>query len=888
MKIYSMKYQERDEDFANLAIGKWINPEPWHKWFGEGGPEDTTQISLLGDILTLPIYQVDFQMSLNGKDWETFDSDNNGTGAYVATLSGSSEGDRWSGYFDHSLLQNESALVYFRARVFIEGQEEILVSGQRYFDATPPSSVQTNLRDGMVVEDNQFMLQIEPILADIESIGVHIETKVDTFSKGIPQLEQRKEYRDENGNYHCAPTAASACLSYFGEQGDTQITAGLSGDALTDSLAEYMNTNDHVLGTYVSDIRSGLKKWIRNHGNAYTMRKFEDFDFGFLRGELERSQNVLTDIYWPGGGGHAMTMNSIVNTPLENGRYLTDYMDPWTTGGVYNWGEVDSAQQYLYNFNGAGAEGDLGDVTVVCPKETQPIPDGYDIYDLPEINEIPIELPDEGWYFIKLIMMDSQGNKHTKIYSMKYQERDEDFANLAIGKWINPEPWHKWFGEGGPEDSTKISLLGDILSLPIYQVDFQMSLNGQDWETFDSDNDGAGAYQATSLGSPEGDRWSGYFDHSLLQNESALVYFRARVFAEGYEEVILVTGQRYFDATPPNSIQTNLEDGMSVRGEQFLLQIEPILADIESIGIHIETKVDTFSKGIPQLEQRKEYRDEGGDYHCAPTAASACLSYFGEQGDTQITAGLSGDALTDSLAEYMNTNQSGYGTYVTDIRSGLKKWIRNHGNNYTMRRFHDFDFGFLRGELERSQNVLVGIYWPGGGGHAITMNSIVNTPLENGRYSVDFMDPWTTGGVYNWGEVDSSQEYMYSFNGAGDEGDLGDVTVVCPKETVPIPDGYEIYMPEEINEIPLVLPEEGWYFIKLIIMDGQGNKYTKISAINRDDNYDLDGDGIIDLNDLKLSIQYWKTGNLAGDLNNDFIMDIRDIQIMIVQLGLAE
>jgi len=59
---------------------------------------------------------------------------------------------------------------------------------------------------------------------------------------------------------------------------------------------------------------------------------------------------VLLRIQWPGDGGHAVTFNSIVNTPQSDGTIRVDVMDPY--GGEIGYGDLDTGTGWLDNFDG--------------------------------------------------------------------------------------------------------------------------------------------------------------------------------------------------------------------------------------------------------------------------------------------------------------------------------------------------------------------------------------------------------------------------------------------------------------------------------------------------------------------------------------------------------
>lgn len=398
-----------------LRIGDYMNPEPWHNWIG--GEDGVTRVQLHIFDPYGEIDYVEFYYSLDGGlTWELFYTDNDGyepnEDTYgIATLTG----DGWSGYFNHSTIPQISTELLFRAIAY-GPPEPFIVENTIVYDPTPPTSVTLNIEDWDIIQDDTVWVDVDPILADIDTVVVFEEEKPDTYIKGIPGISQQP-----HSPTHCAPTAAAACLKYFEGQGDTLIGGGLGDHDLVDSLAARSGTNQGISGTLPSNLANGIRGWIRDHGNGYTVRGPKNFNWKEVRDELERSQDVLVGVYWDGGGGHRMTMNSIVNTPV-NGRYRVDFMDPWT--GDTRWGNLDPSNGYLSGFNGAGASGELGNIIIVCPKENDPktgpgSPQGGGSG--PNPPPIPIPLPYPGFWWLRIIIIDLSGHSARLIRILKYQ-----------------------------------------------------------------------------------------------------------------------------------------------------------------------------------------------------------------------------------------------------------------------------------------------------------------------------------------------------------------------------------------------------------------------------------------------------------------------------------
>jgi hypothetical protein len=397
---------------------------------------------------------------------------------------------------------------------------------------------------------------------------------------------------------------------------------------------------------------------------------------------------------------------------------------------------------------------------------------------------------------------------------------------LRVGDWLNPEPWHNWIG--GPDDTTQIQLQIVDPDSQIQYVDFYYSTDGgSNWIFLQTDYNGYEPFENTTTPvDPQGDGWSAYLPHSILPLEIVPLHLKAIAYME--PDTLVVTNQTTYDPSPPSSITLNVYDWQAVTSETLYLDIDPVLADIESIVCYLEEKVDTFSKGIPKISQQPH-----SCTHCAPTAAAACLKYFEAQGDTHIAGGLNDHQLVDAIAGRSGTNQGHSGTYPSDLANGLRSWISDHCNGYTVRGPLDFDWKEARDELERCQDVLMGIYWDEGGGHRMTLNSIVNTPLPNGKIKVDFMDPWT--GDYEWGEMNPNTGHVSGFTGAGASGTLENTIIVCPKE--PDPGGGGPGPPQgggggpNPPPIPIPFPHPGDWWIHAVVIDQSGNAHRVIRVV---------------------------------------------------------
>jgi hypothetical protein len=420
---------------------------------------------------------------------------------------------------------------------------------------------------------------------------------------------------------------------------------------------------------------------------------------------------------------------------------------------------------------------------------------------------------------------------------------------VTAGPWFDPEPWNDWIGTDSPED--------DTLRVPLHYYDpdplneithvsFEWDSLGH-WTYIGTDFDGDEPWFDTSgHAQPVGTGWSVVASIPLPPPEPAL---RVRAIPHGGVKgrgrangEVEVDPSASWGRSGLSDWETHDEDTLGV-------PINPNGSDIDYVTIYLRNMIDAFDKGVPGINQQGH-----GVWHCAPTATAQCLKWFEQElGDTDITGGLSDHELVDALAEYFGTNQGPEpGTYISEWIGGLQEWIRDYGAGYTMRSYkHYDDFGWtwtendwkrMRDELQREQDVLLGIFWEVGeneyeGGHVLTFNSIDNEELPNGHIVLDFKDPWTGGTVY--GELDPATGRLSGLGGAGGGGaaKIGATLVVCPREIVPGNWGPYIPVYEGPNTWPepikIYVPDLGTYFIDQVIVNALGNAQRITNIIVR-------------------------------------------------------
>ena len=825
-----------------LRIGDWINPEEWHNWIPAN---EETQVQLLAFDPNNDITMVNFLFSLDGINFMSFYTDDDGSQPFEDSFGSSSgEGDGWSGYLSAWQLQMDYDPLYFKAELTLNDGEVLEVENSTYYDFSPPSAIEMNVTDWMIIDGDSVCIDIDPGLCiDLDYVEVTLVAKADTFAKGIPPISQQP-----HSPTHCAPTAAASCLKYFEAQGDMQICGGLNDFQLVQALAGVSNTNNGHSGTYVSDLVNGLRNWIMSHGNNYTIRGPLPFDWRQMRNELEKCQDVLSGIYWPNDGGHRMAFNSIINRPdPETGLIRVDFMDPWTGDIEFGW--LDPISGDVTGFTGAGPAGELGNIIIVCPKETVITPDTGTRLNGPnppsQCLPLPPPTPRPALYFLNMQVVDQDGHKATFDLVMDFQppatQVDELF--LRIGDYVLAEEWHDWVPAN---EETHIQLLASDPENEILAVTFSYSPDGENWEIFSTDEDGTQPWENTfGTSANEGDGWSCSLPPGILPVDYDHLWCRAEILLSN-GEVLEVENNKDYDHTPPSGIEMDVYDWMINYGDSVCIDVDPGLCiDLSYVEVNFVAKADTFAKGIPPISQQAH-----SSMHCAPTAAAACLKYFEAQGDNQICGGLNNFDLVQALAGVCNTSTTN-GTGVSNLANGLRQWITGHGNGYTLRGPLPFDWRQMRNELEKCQDVLSGIYWPNDGGHRMAFNSIINRPdPETGLIRVDFMDPWTGDIEFGW--LDPVSGDVTGFTGAGSAGELGNIIIVCPKETVITPDtGTRLNGPNPPSQClpqPRPIPRPALYFLNMQVVDQDGHKAT----------FDL----VMDfqppqINDLRLRVGDW-------------------------------
>jgi len=409
-----------------LQVAGWFNAESWYQYVWPTAEEpDHLRIPLQLQIPDppSPITSVDFFFDDSGT-WTHLGTDSDGADPWFDSIGMSPPtGDGWALVADLP-TGVFGPLAHFRAVAHTAGREEIATEFIIPVDLAAPARSTTTLEDWSIIDEDTLGITLDPNGASIDSVFVWLRMMPDIFDKPVPGINQQT-----HSQTHCAPTAAAQCLKYFeAAQGDDEVTGHLNDDALVDSLAAYMATNQGIQpGTFLRNWIGGLGRWIEDHGAAYSLRSFRHFDetgrvwteadWRRIRNEFERCHDVLLGIFWEGTpvchGGHTLTLRGLHNTALESGNYYATFMDPWT--GLMSGGEIDPVNGMIENYNGTAAAC-IGATLIVTPHEARP--GGYPVAEAayrglnPWPDPIRVPLPDVGRYFTDVVVTNLAGHAY--------------------------------------------------------------------------------------------------------------------------------------------------------------------------------------------------------------------------------------------------------------------------------------------------------------------------------------------------------------------------------------------------------------------------------------------------------------------------------------------
>jgi hypothetical protein len=409
---------------VEATAGDWIDPEPWHDWVSDEGGEGIPIQAHIPDHLG-EIEHVEFSYSTdNGATWHFIADDLDGYEPPLNTLDPSVQmtGCGWS----TELFVPDSipaGPVQFKTVAYPTSGDPVEDVTVHDYDPAPPSMGTMSVRDRVVIDRDALGTDIYPNGAVITRIIIQRSVMDTTFVKGIPGINQLAY-----DSMYCAPVAAAQCLQYFEGHGDSLVTGGLETSGLVQALAVGMGTNQTVAGTLPSRWVSGVGAWVSAYGHGYTVRYYPHYscegsgstwtraDWRRIRNELELCRDVLVGVFWDGGGGHALTLDSITYPENPDSSITIGFLDPWTGGTAT--GDLDPATGHIANLSGAagGGGGQIG-VTMLVSRAESAIGGGVTgelVYDgLPSGGppyhfEIPV--PDPGFWFIHVTLVNERGH----------------------------------------------------------------------------------------------------------------------------------------------------------------------------------------------------------------------------------------------------------------------------------------------------------------------------------------------------------------------------------------------------------------------------------------------------------------------------------------------
>ncbi|MFC1573263.1 right-handed parallel beta-helix repeat-containing protein [Candidatus Eisenbacteria bacterium] len=422
---------------------------------------------------------------------------------------------------------------------------------------------------------------------------------------------------------------------------------------------------------------------------------------------------------------------------------------------------------------------------------------------------------------------------------------------VDTGGLINPEPWHDYISS--PEESP-IPIQAYIPDHygDVQHVEFYYSIDDSaTWVLIEDDIDGYEPWLDTIDGSVimSGCGWSTSF---VVPDSTPAgpIQFKSVAYVDTGDSVDTVEDiqERKYDPLPPSLGRSNITDFTVIDRDALGIEVTANGAAITRVIVHAVPMDPYFTKGIPGINQQ-----DHSETHCAPTAAAQCLKYFESEGDSLVSGGLSDFRLVEALGAYMSTNQNVSGTVPSKWVGGVGEWIRDYESSYTVRYYVHYacdsvsvsswteaDWQRIRNELELCRDVLLGVFWDDGGGHALTLNSIAYGGLADSSIHIGFKDPWT--GSEETGELDPRTGHLSNLTGAGGGrgGQIGVTILVSPEEDE-IAGGIEgdlLYdgpLPTPADSV--TLPTEGWWFLHITLVDdstGHAHRITNVVVYDSD------------------------------------------------------
>lgn len=536
---------------------------------------------------------------------------------------------------------------------------------------------------------------------------------------------------------------------------------------------------------------------------------------------------------------------------------------------------------------------------------TDDSPDGCQSYVW--LDSIPVDLVGPPMEFPGNIILYSSG------YTSAQNNCNEYSPPLPVIIQPNDTAWycHTYFS-----DSVEISVYDTSYDSKIAYATFEYMDSAGDWHLIATDYDGTDIWYSTwDTTGMIGDGWSCFWVANGLEEG----YYQIRAtMTDSLDRSASDMVTIYYDPLPP--VPIIIQPGST---GTFCSPIEVLftldadhIAEIEARiykltegwwdnggtiqSISTNGDSSTYDKGIPPMKQEDLYKwgkDDTGkptNAGCAPTAAAACLKWWGSHGFPGITGGLSDKDLVNELAGpgYMKTSPS-KGTKDKGTVNGLNRWIREKLGECVFKLVDEkrplgrwnWLFKLYARELKKEDILVAWISKNGKHRHLTTGNSV--TP-DKGQY--DVMNP-ATGAIetYPWGWGAGSGDDQYY---------IRKLFILSPKVQPEPPPGTPGPTAEQKTDTDYRMvwdadtaetPYNQWYSFHVKVTDSLGHVGEDLFFFELVDYVcgDANGDGETTISDAVYLINYiFKSGPApdpvdAGNLNCENDVDVTDVVYLI-------
>jgi len=360
----------------------------------------------------------------------------------------------------------------------------------------------------------------------------------------------------------------------------------------------------------------------------------------------------------------------------------------------------------------------------------------------------------------------------------------------------------------------------------------------------------------------------------------------------------------FYDPTPPMPQFHELSYGDAVKG-LTTLQVTTLDENVQYVEFFYFNDTDRKEKNITGLCQKNigtnpTVQDtHNGAYSCGPTAAAACLAYWGdyrnETGQQQYRNLYNGTEeglvqMARDLYDLCKTNQdpNSPGTFGDKLTDGINNYVKNKGFQDKLQAtfIEDGNWTKAKDEFMSCQDVILLVGRPDGSRHWITLSGIENVEDENGQKTtyVEFMEPWC--GIEGATAVlkDGKLQQDWDNNGNIGENELASIihiVTVCPKDRKNCPkdpligtdydgsDGWSV----EWNTTQM---QDGSYVLYARMIDEDDNEGLSTTLVRIQNRLatDLNGDGFVDIVDITIVARAF--GTIPGDPNWNPIADVAE------------